>query len=136
MLKTKTIATANATVLAVEVEEGVKAFDYSRAGVSFLKGDGSNLFISGKWQLLGRLPELTEQIFYNIMEGDPDILPFTSWREDFEKLLQANEVYFENKYRETIPYGFEEDAMERQLWRTAQFKVWDKERTYLFIKGD
>lgn len=148
MLKTKTISTDKATLLVVEMPEGVNEYHHSRAGVSLSQGDGSYLFISGNWQILGRLPDITEGQFEKIVDsGDQEpgndkyILKWKDYEvanvgeecpymdysldtatESFYSLLQANEVYFEN------PLGEEPEK--------AQKHVWVKDRTYLLVKEE
>lgn len=100
--------------------------------------------------------------YENYDEGDFD---FNCSSESALSLLRANEIYFENKYGDRRPPNLPIDAdpytskegyikfrEERKhlphgdlmvsyeaycmAWQEAQSKVWDKERTYLFIKVD
>lgn len=133
-------------------------------------------FPEGNWQLLGRLPEITEEqsdkvvgksihtgLYAHYVNGIPvNTYCYKESLDSLYSLIQANEVYFENK--ETNPQKYNE-ALESEgiingwekkrynelrqnlakiptfkqqmkIWQEAQSKVWDKERCYLFIKVD
>lgn len=124
MLKTKTIKTDKATLLVVECPK-----TYS-------------LFHDDEWNLIGRLPDITEEDAKLIVDEYDDYgvtlyqnYATTSMRyfdeqitaiDSLHSLLQANEIYFENP----IPPFIER----LEDFKEAQSKVWDKERTYLFKK--
>ena len=130
----------------------------------------------GNWKLLGRLPDITEEqaskvvvksihtgLYAHYVNGIPvNTYCYKESLDSLYSLIQANEVYFENK--ETNPQKYNE-ALESEgiingwekkrynelrqnlakiptfkqqmkIWHEAQSKVWDKERTYLFKKVD
>lgn len=126
-------------------EEYMAKYDPSKEYDDWAK----NLHVEGNWQLLGRLPEVTEEQWKQVVEEWR--MPFPDGRCDvFYKdyvedvftedlpsesaltLLQANEVYFENRN------PWEKDVLQRNidnmLDKESQSKVWDKERCFLFLK--
>lgn len=154
-MKQKTIKIEKGTLLVVEPpEEAINIYihqdfiHYETFGLhKFRLPDGS-------WQLLGKLLEITEEQAEDIVDSpliEPPFRPFGStltypsskvwcdytkggcwWAEittaldSLHTLLQANEIYFENP----IPPFIER----LEDFKEAQSKVWDKERTFLFIK--
>lgn len=119
---------------------------------------------SWEWKLLGRLPDITEDqavraVDESIHSGlyahyvkevnPPNVYRYRSSRDSLASLLTSHEVYFENPLGEDpkITNGeyddngfgdidkrqFKEDL---KSWQEAQSKVWDKERTCLFIQVD
>ena len=164
MLKTKTIKTDKATLLLVEMPEGAKfiRIETNQAVVPY--GQEVNYEVpatkesygyeetegfalpEGNWQLLGRIPVITEEqadkvidksihtgLYAHYVNGIPvNIYCYKESSDSLYSLLQANDIYFENPYKDPglIP------SYELDVYREAQPKVWDKERTYLFIKVD
>lgn len=152
-MKQKTITTDKATLLVVEFPEGAEiesalfVNNYGRYIRWWNKGKDYLVDLpddEGNWQLLGRLPDITEEQwkcvvdFHDKPEGyfrnyiyhtiqAPHI-----WKKSATdsgiSLLQANEIYFENP----IP-PFKECFED---FKESQSKVWDKERCYIFIKVD
>ncbi|TYP89442.1 hypothetical protein BC792_12743 [Sphingobacterium allocomposti] len=134
------------------------------------------LDVGGDWKHLGAVGDVAEKVASNVVEFKTitsackceycgfDIDCYRNYLEQSEdptnvftknfsvnslySLLQANEVYFENKYGKEKPtqIGFIGNVLEveaksalmlhQMKWEKAQSKVWDKERTYLFIKVD
>lgn len=155
MLKTKIIKTDKATLLVVELPEMVKyavVTTFNRIGFYLPNGIISyEMLPEGNWQLLGRLPEITEEQadqvvdeytyntgeidgYYDYENGTQTDCP----TESLNSLMYTNEVYFENPLGEKpveseFYWGFLHDL---EKWQEAQSKVWDKERTFLFIKVD
>lgn len=140
-MKQKTIKTDKATLLVVELPEGVKEYDHSRAGVSFPKGDGSNLFIRGNWQLLGRLPDITEEQSSKAVPTIPiqkeKTKRYITAKEALISLLEANGILFKNpvkhpKEMKMQPASFSWYKNQVKLHEEAQAKVWGIKRTYIF----
>lgn len=172
-MKQKIIKTDKATLLVVELPEcrgvisdnqGKRICFHAEKGWDWI-WQPNDMF--GKLQLLGRLPDITEEqadgavekvVFEDEEFGDiikyrdytaipigkhnKRYAPITALN-SLSSLLQANEVYFENplgKLHPTHPaYTGQGITVEEWLekckkWQEAQSKVWDKERTYLFIK--
>lgn len=168
-MKKKTITTNKATLLVVEMPEGAKPHNSYCDAILYtlptgyveteypVESDGS-----WEWQLLGRLPDITEEqsdklVERHYMDGCRSYDIYRDYRlnsedgrwidnslESLSSLLQANEVYFEydpydcsNYFCEggkiDVGYG---DFMTCSYCEEAQSKVWDKERCYLFIKVD
>lgn len=154
-MKQKTITTDKATLLVVEVPEGahsVRVCKHIRDGIHYLLYDGGintaykEYLPDGNWQLIGRIPDITEEqaeriVSSRIKGGGLISYPKQKCFKDYKNggypkgltslyslktLLQANEVYFENP----IPPFIER----LEDFKEAQSKVWDKERTYLFKK--
>lgn len=119
----------------------------------------------GDWQLLGRMTDMTEEQVETIVDKSDRhtdcrlFIDYTanstryaylldSATKSLYSLLQSNEVYFENKYGKEKPTQIayignvlEMEAksalmLHQMKWQNAQSKVWDKERTFLFIKVD
>lgn len=158
MIKAKTITTDKSTVLVVEIPEGAYYPNICQLppiiGVNyFLYENGVNTpykepldIPKGNWQLLGRMPDTTEDQAGKIVDEDNDYgitlyqnYTTTSMRyfdeqisaiESLYSLLQANEVCFENRELKWKTFDTEEK------YKQAQSKVWDKERCYIFIKVD
>lgn len=160
MLKTKTITTDKATVLVVELPEGAYYPNICQLppsiGVNyFLYENGVNTpykesldIPKGNWQLIGRMPDITEEQAHSIVDKEfnemTDEWFYRNYSQDYDynytvgeslySLLQANEVYFENRK------PWEKDVLQRNidnmLDKESQSKVFDKERTFLFIKVD
>lgn len=171
-MKQKTLTTDKATLLVVEMPRGVKNVRVNNARGIFGYTDKINIvrweaLEFGNWQLLGRLPDITEEGISKVADSitfeDEEFGNYTKYRnyaaktisphgklfepisaiDAFYTLLQASEVYFENtlgKLHPTHPaYTGQGITVEEWLekckkWQEAQSKVWDKERTYLFIK--
>lgn len=168
MLKTKTITTDKATLLVLELDKFTDVDCLIEIhGNKLVSSQSKGLVINttklpeGNWQLLGRLPDITEEQADNIVE-EASIRPIVSlitgrelggWYnpdgykdytetnislntclQSLHSLLQANEIYFENRK------PWKKDVLQRtidnMLDKEAQSKVFDKERTYLFIKVD
>lgn len=168
-MKQKTIKTDKATLLVVEVEQGatdvcVKGLNIEYCIEKYLEGESTVWYglPQGSWQLLGRLPDITEEQALSIVDQYPIVknnrMFFKNYEkqgyherpwidtaiESFHSLLQANEIYFDNKYAKTLNEAvnkspkddYESKLLEADIFREAQSKVWDKERTYIFIKVD
>ncbi|NGM63533.1 hypothetical protein G5B30_16610 [Sphingobacterium sp. SGG-5] len=155
MLKTKTITTDKATLLVVEVK---KKFTLRGFGLYYLDGSGYESLPNDNWQLLGRLPDITEKEYSKIVNPETDFqYEYKYSKEVFNSLLQANEVYFDNpydnkdeKFKTKRPFCIlgirpcdhirmsngEFRVCLCKQWEDFQSKVFDKERTYLFIKVD
>lgn len=173
MLKTKTIKTDKATVLVVELPEGITEVTNTGKRLAIPDRKGGHHFFEGNWQLLGRLLDITEdqkekfvgRYFNNYhvqqklhQEPRNDMFwvrypngnnKFFNTKDEcyshaidmeFKHLLQLNKIYFENILGRS-PNARDEDAgsekeFEQIRWNEAQSKVFDKERTYIFIKED
>lgn len=114
--------------------------------------------IEGKFKILGCLPKVTEEQAEKVVESE-DFKhysgeyfhmfvdynncenAFDDALESLHSLLQANEVYFENSIKHPRQMNMHPASVgwynrQVQVYEEAQSKVWDKERTYLFIKVD
>ena len=130
MLKTKTITTDKATLLVCELPKGITEVTNTGKRLAIPDRKGGHHFVYGNWQLIGRLPDITEEQAKLIL---PDYHTERLYAtESIYDLLKANEVYFENPYRDPglIP------SAELNVYRKAQQNVFDINRTYLYIKVD
>lgn len=159
-MKQKVIKTDKSTLLVIEVSEVTRNVVLFTNEIGYY-ADGKNKYTKlpqGNWQLLGRLPDITENEWKVVVDDYdngyfyyPDGYKDTcdTATESGLSLLQANEVYFDNPFGDEpkITSGEYDDngfgdidkyQFKRDLksWQEAQSKVWDKERTYLFIKVD
>lgn len=155
-MKEKIIKTDKATLLVVELPEGSKNVRVNNARGIFGYTDKINIvrweaLEFGNLQLIGRLPDITEEqavktVDESIHSGlyahyvkevnPPNVYRYRSSRDSLHTLLQANEIYFDNPLGETIGKAREDNWILKHEWQETQSKVWDKERTYLFIKVD
>lgn len=177
-MKQKTITTDKATLLVVEMREGITEIGNTDKRISIPDRKGGHHFVYGNWQLLGRLPEITEEQADKVVDeytyNTGEIDGYYDYENDTQtdcpieslnSLMYTNEVYFENKYGDERPPNLPVDAdpytskkgyikfrEERKhlppsdlmvsyeaycmSWQESQSKVWDKERTFLFIKVD
>lgn len=152
-MKQKTITTTDATVLAVELPEGshyVYVCKHIRDGIHYLLYDWAintaykEFLPDGNWQLIGRIPDITEGDLYTLgFRSDK----MSSILDRLENIILKNNIYFKNTYGETEPLPPWQDVIESEglhanyknrlrLWQERQSKVWDKERTFLFIKSE
>ena len=152
-MKQKTITTDKATLLVVEMPEGITEIGNTDKRISIPDRKGGHHFVYGNWQLLGRLPDITEDrlmlilpihrhsiigdVYKDFTTGKYDAFDLN---ESLHSLLQTNEVYFDagNTY---IPHELGSMSATDHLERTLDVldiksKVWNKERTFLFIKVD
>lgn len=167
-MKTKTIKTDKAEVLVCELPEGIDDIDndvfVNNFGNHIRYWDkGKDYLIDlpdGNWQLLGRLPDITEYkadqvvvksnhtgLYAHYVKYIPvNTYCYKESADSLYSLLRSNDIYFDNPfgkepdsrnefYRDAlgITSNYWSDLLE---WQEAQSKVWDKERTYLFIKTD
>lgn len=157
-MKTKTISTDKATLIVAELPEGshsVRLCKHIRDGIHYLSYDGATntaykeFLPDGSWQLIGRLPDITEEQSSKVVPTMPiqkgKTKRYIAAKEAMHSLLQANEVYFENRLSEepdisassyTDMFTIAKQSRKHLQWELEQAKVWDKERTYLFIKVD
>lgn len=150
-MKTKTITTSSCTLLVCELDKFTDVdCPIEIHGNKLVSSQSKGLVINttklpeGNWQLLGRLPEITEDQAGKIVDSvayDESRTLYSNYvnkrwtafaLNSIFSLLQANEVYFENPIV-IIDGTIKENNI---TWLKAQGKVWDKERTYLFIKVD
>ncbi len=161
-MKQKTITTDKATILLVELPLGSKniRIDTNQAVIPYGKEVNYEVpatkesygyeetegfaLPEGNWQLLGRLPDITEEQAEKIVPDGyhkhirADARWYWALLFDF---LKDNEVCFENPFgdepkKHTVLNRGVVTTIEWDKWQEAQSKVWDKERTYLFIKVD
>lgn len=175
-MKTKTIKLTDGRELYIsELPEGVYNVDIvgtsdnpilSLDHVIYGCNDDGNCYYDafslpdGNWQLLGKLPDISEEQASTIVEyftTDEDFGKEVVFRDYLEKtfhgtalesldsLLEANGVLFENPLGEkpkqiNASIGglshkrYEYNKKKLNDWEDAQEKVFDKERTFLFLK--
>lgn len=146
------------SVIVVELQPAADRFtifnDPARPYLSYFTGvDTHRAYLpDGNWQLIGRLSEVTEEqaaglVYkhewsdgYRMYKDYEDKLPKDFYHnritavESLHSAIKAAGLFMENPYGETIPMAFEEDCLERQLWRKAQQRTICPERTVLLRK--
>lgn len=140
-MKTKTIETNSATLLVVELPEGLKEIQTSRVGIGVPIEDGSISFVSGNFKPLGFINDITEWVASDLVSN----FYLKNYVITLKKLLQTNGILFENHLEKPSIYEswLEDDetifdgsgqAKECVLYHEAQNQVWDINRVYLFKK--
>lgn len=150
-MKQKTIKTDKATVLVVELPEGVKEVSCGLHCIGVKPEPTEHLGFDSNgwyhvyrkmfhgWKLLGRMPDIKEEMAAKVVDeytyNTGEKYGYYDYENDIQtdcpieflnSLMYTNEVYFDNP----IP-PFKERLED---WQEAQSKVFDKERTFLFIK--
>lgn len=154
-MKQKTIKINKGTLLVCEFPEYYRVYHRANGTIFCSNVRNKNAkpvwdSLEGNWQLLGRMPEITEEQSSKVVPTMPiqkgKTKRYITAKEAVHSLLQANEVYFENEYGKEKPTQIayignvlEVEAksalvLHKMKWQEAQSKVWDKERTFLFIK--
>lgn len=151
-MKQKTITTDKATLLLVELPEGITEVTNTGKRLAIPDRKGGHHFFKGNWQILGRLPDITEEqasqlfgrnIIFKLYQYDIDTFPymFTTGLEAFNGLLEANGIMFENPLGKIHPHHPNYTGIAESIdgyldrsdeWKEAQQKVWDRNRTYIF----
>lgn len=165
-MKQKTINTDKSTLLVVEIPEYYRVYHRANGTIFCSNVRNKNAkpvwdSFEGNWQLLGRLPDITEEQASKIVDREskptytyemeyPEYVCDEWWYRDYQctdedymfsnytaveslySFLQSNEVWFENP----VDMDIECDHISYKAWQEVQSKVWDKEQTYLFIKED
>jgi len=153
-MKQKQINTGVAEILLVELPEG----KVSPTVATNIINDGCYTLITenkhgvktfhklpeGNWSILSHADEVTEGVakgivrmpndngdfFDYVYDPDDSYSQIESALESLDSLYEANDVYWENPYRDP---GLMPSA-ELDAYRKAQQNVWDKSRTVILIK--
>ena len=125
-MKTKLISTLKKDLLIIELPKWYKSFNYQKPLLE-VRGDEPNLaeFLSlGRYELLGSPDEIKEEDAEKLIEKDPWVMSFKSYRDysskkgvKYNTLITAIESFF--------------SALESEITESFDFK-----RTLIFIKNE
>lgn len=163
-MKTKLISKLKKEIILVELPEWFKDYSYKKPLLE-VRGDEPNLveFLSlGRYELLGSPDEIKEEDVLDLVDKDPWVLSFKSYRDySSKKIMKYNtlitalesfhsalekEILWENPYgKEPIEnlqsstFGGEKTIIYRNqmniLWHEAESRTFDRKRTLIFVKN-
>ena len=143
-MKTKIISTLKKDLLIIELPKWYKSFNYQKPLLE-VRGDEPNLaeFLSlGRYELLGAPDEIKEEDV-RILVSDFDAFENSKYYylHGFWKVIEK-EIYWVNPWGDRMPIfveaspsAFKFVEKEKERWKEAQEKTFDRNRTLIFVKN-
>ena len=149
-MKTKIITSLKKELLIIELPEETY-FEVFKHGILFKDHlEAEREFVEGSYTLLGSPDEIKEEDAEKLVEKDPWVMSFKSYRDysskkgvkyntlitATESLLSAieSEIYWENPIPPFAQQG-EEISVTFTKWYEAESRTFDRNRTLIFVKN-